>query len=106
MREAGKKWIERCRQKELHRAVIEMYERYLRNHIDPYFGKMLISKLTIPEVRKFQDWLLEEWSVGGHGPPGHCLLGAIVSDAQERGFVARNPVAEMKRNQPKRGRQI
>src|SRR5262249_27260827 len=83
---------------------IEQYEQHLDLHIYPLLGKTKLSKLNVPTVRAFADRLRD---LGRSGTMARYVvrsLGSLLSDAQERGLLVRNPVHEM-RNRRKGRRQ-
>jgi integrase len=92
--EAGAKWITDAEDR-LEPATIETYRQHLNNHIVPYLGAAKLSVLTVPAVREFMDRLRRD----GRSPVMVKRvvgdLGAILSDAQERGLVAQNVVRSL-----------
>ena len=62
----------------------------------PFIGRTLLSKLSVPSVRAFEDRLRAE----GRSPTLTRYvvrsLGALLADAQERGLVVRNSVRELR----------
>jgi integrase len=111
--EAGKLWIETCEHDGLERATVDAYRQHLRLHIEPYLGKLKLSRLSAPMVRAFEDKLAR-----GDMPEGRAAqprskamvrkvrvsLSALLSDAQERALVSRNVVRELRRSR-KRGKE-
>jgi integrase len=97
--EAGKLWIATCEKHKLERTTIDGYQQHLNLHIEPFLGTVKLSDLSTPRVREFEDQL----SADKDNPRSPSLvrkvrgsLGAILSDAQERGLVARNVVRELR----------
>lgn len=98
--EAGKRWLEACG--ELERSTLAQYRQHLELHITPLVGKRKLTDVTVPFVRQFLDDLREEGRSDPMVRNVRVSLGAILSDAQERGLVVLNAVKEMSRN--KKGR--
>jgi integrase len=97
--EAGKLWIATAENNKLERTTIDGYQQHLDLHIVPFLGGTKLSDLSTPMVREFEDRL----SADKENPRSPGLvrkvrgsLGAILSDAQERGLVARNVVRELR----------
>jgi integrase len=105
IKEAGDLWIASCRTVGLELSTIEQYQQHLRLHIVPFIGREKLSRITAPLVRAFQDRLHE----GGRSPALVSgvigSLGALLSDAQERGLVVRNAVREL-RGRRHKGRSV
>lgn len=104
---AGDFWIATCEANNLERSTVDQYRQHLRLHITPFIGQTLLSKLTVPFVRGFEDQLR---SVGRSPTMVKKVLSSLsmlLSDAQERGLTIRNPVRDMraKRNTGSEGRQ-
>jgi integrase len=95
--EAGKKWIATCTTNGLEPTTIELYELYLRKHINPLIGSRRLNELTVPAVREFQDQLLADGRSQSTAGKVITQLGSLIADAVERGEAARNPVRERKR---------
>lgn len=109
--EAGKLWIETAERgspgrEPLERSTVEAYRQHLRLHIAPYLGKVKLSKLSAPMVREFEDKLARGDMPEGAEPQPRSpamvrkvrvSLSSLLSDAQERGLVARNVVRELRR---------
>ncbi|QND42878.1 site-specific integrase [Rhizobium leguminosarum bv. viciae] len=109
--EAGKLWIATGESEGLEQSTINQRERHLKYHIRPFIGGTLLSKLSVPAIRAFQDQLRQtpypddfpKVSMRGKPRTGKMIaivttsLGSILSDSQERGFATSNPVIEMGR---------
>ncbi|RUW58363.1 tyrosine-type recombinase/integrase [Mesorhizobium sp. M7A.F.Ca.US.008.03.1.1] len=95
--EAGKLWVKRAVD-ELERGTADQYGQHLNLHIIPFIGKLKLSKITVPAVRKFMDDL----TAAGRSTPMvkgvRTSLGSIIAEAQERGYVVRNAVRDMSNN--------
>jgi integrase len=105
--EAGKLWIATAEKNKLERATIFGYQQHLDLHIEPFLGNIKLSELSTPMVRDFEDRLSADKA--NLRSPGlvrkvRGSLGAILSDAQERGLVARNVVREL-RSRRRRGKE-
>jgi integrase len=97
--EAGKLWIASAEKNKLERTTIDGYKQHLGLHIEPFLGSTKLSDLSTPMVREFEDKLAADKE--NPRSPGlirkvRGSLGAILSDAQERGLVARNVVRELR----------
>jgi integrase len=97
--EAGKLWLATAEKNKLERTTIDGYKQHLALHIEPLIGSTKLSDLSTPMVRDFEDTLSSDKAT----PRSPTLikkvrgsLGAILSDAQERGLVARNVVRELR----------
>jgi integrase len=105
--EAGKLWLATAEKNKLERTTIDGYKQHLALHIEPLLGNTKLSDLSTPMVRDFEDKLSSDKTI----PRSPTLikkvrgsLGAILSDAQERGLVARNVVREL-RSTRRRGKE-
>jgi integrase len=109
--EAARLWIEGCHARNLEASTIDAYQQHADLHIKPYLGRTKLSQLTTPMIREFEDKLRR-------GDPAHGedagkerstamikrvigSLGSIISDAQERGLVARNVVRDLRSRRKK-----
>ena len=105
LEEAADLWIAAC-EPNLERATVDSYRQHLNLHILPYLGKLKLSELTTPLVRKFEDDLR-----AGQPAPGQIKgerrspsmvkrvvisLGSMLADAQERGLVGQNVVRNLR----------
>lgn len=101
VREAGALWIASGETAGLERSTLAQYRQHLDLHIGPFIGDMLLSKLSVPAVRAFEDQLRE----GDRSPAMvrkvRTSLGSLLADAMERGLVARNVVRERRRTRHK-----
>ncbi|WP_434063659.1 tyrosine-type recombinase/integrase [Ochrobactrum quorumnocens] len=68
----------------------------MKFHIEPFIGEVLLTKLTIPAVRAFEDQLRENERSPAMIKKIIGSLGSILSDAQERGLAMRNPVRDIR----------
>jgi integrase len=89
--EAGRLWIESGGAAKLERSTLNQYRQHLDHHLVPGIGWVKLAQLTAPMVREFEDRLRTDRS------PAMVRkilgsLGAILTDAQERGLVAQNVV--------------
>jgi integrase len=96
VRVAGEFWIASGEGAHLERSTINQRKRHLKYHIDPFIGDSLLSKLTVPTVRAFEDRLREEGRSAAMLRKVLGSLGSILTDAQERGLTVRNPVKDMR----------
>jgi integrase len=117
--EAAKKWIETCEhgttdQPPLERSTVEQYRQHVNLHIVPYLGRRRLSELTAPMIRDFGDRLRKGELLSPNASPAPrsaaltkkilTSLGSLLGDAQERGFVSRNVVRDLRKKRT-RGKQ-
>lgn len=94
--DAGDKWIIDCEvEHELERSTVDAYRTHLELHIKPFIGRVLLTKVTIPVIKAFQDRLRKEGRSANLIKRLTVDLGAIIAVAQDRGYIARNVVYEM-----------
>ncbi|UVC17574.1 tyrosine-type recombinase/integrase [Mesorhizobium onobrychidis] len=93
---AGAFWIATGVNDGLERSSIDQRKRHLQLHIEPFIGATLLSQLTVPAVREFADKLREKNRSQVMVRKILGSLGAILSDAQERGLATRNPVRDLR----------
>lgn len=60
---AGKLWIATAENAGLERTTLDQYRQHLTYHINPFLGRTLLSRLTTPAVRTFEDRRYGERSV-------------------------------------------
>jgi integrase len=97
--EAGKLWLATAEKNRLERTTIDGYLQHLTLHIEPFLGNVRLSDLNTPMVREFEDRLSADKTTSRSPALVKKVrgsLGAILSDAQERGLVARNVVRELR----------
>ncbi|MGJ7042105.1 integrase [Shinella sp. BE166] len=94
---AGKLWYDACVGAGLEVSTTKQYEQHLRLHINPFLGTVRLNEMTVPKVRQFLDDLRDNGRSPAMQRAVRVSLGALLSDAQERGLVVRNPVKEMGR---------
>lgn len=93
---AGCLWITSGESAGLERSTIHQRKSHLENHIVPMIGQVLLSKLTVPAVRDFEDRLRQEGRSAAMVKKILTSLGSILADAGERGLAMRNPVRDIK----------
>lgn len=98
---AGQLWIKRGEQNGLERTTLIQYRQLLRTHIVPALGSTLLSRLTVPAVRQFEDDLLDKGTSAAMVRKILVALGSLLADAQERGLVVRNVIREKSRSRQK-----
>lgn len=96
VKKAAALWVLTGENAGLERSSINQRTRHVKIHIDPFIGETLLNKLTIPAVREFEDTLRSEGRSTAMVKKVLGSLGAILSDAQERGLATRNPVRDMR----------
>ena len=93
---AGDLWIASGEAGGLERATIAQRKRHLALHIVPLLGATLVSKISVPAVRKFEDDLRADGRSPAMVKKVVVSLGSIIADAQERGLATKNSVRDMK----------
>jgi integrase len=107
---AAEAWLKAGEAAGLERSTIEQYKQHVEQHIVPLIGRLKLSEVTVPIIRKFEDRLREEPNTQGNKRSPAMVrkvrasLGAILADAVEQGQAARNPVRELRRNR-RRGKE-
>ncbi len=103
--EAGRLWIATGEKNRLERSTLDGYRQHLELHIAPYLGGVRLSQLSAPMVREFEDRLARGDAPGGAEPRPRSpalvrkirvSLSSLISDAQERGLIARNVVRDLR----------
>jgi integrase len=93
--EAGDLWVEVARLDGLEQSTVESYAAHLRLHIAPRIGLVKLSDLGKSEVQDFADGLRQDGMSPVMVKKILASLGAIISEAMDRGLVARNAVKEI-----------
>jgi integrase len=93
--EAGRLWLEGCEAAGLERSTLDYYRQHLERHIIPLIGAVKLSRLTVPMVRAFEDKLTLDRS-SAMVRKARVSLGALLTDAQERGLVGQNVVRALR----------
>ncbi|MBB4103594.1 tyrosine-type recombinase/integrase [Allorhizobium borbori] len=101
---AGALWIASGESAGLERSTINQRKSHLENHIVPLIGQTLLSKLTVPVVREFEDKMRGEGRSPMMVKKILTSLGSILSDASERGLAVRNPVRDIRSSRKGRER--
>ena len=99
--EAGESWIKATEAKGRERSTVKQYREHLNQHIVPIIGRLKLSDLNVPTVRKFEDQLRDKVKTAAMVRKVMVSLGSILADAQEQGLAARNAVRELRRNRGK-----
>lgn len=94
--QAGSLWIAAKDRAGRERSTIDQYRQHLDLHIAPFLGATRLNALTLPALRQFEERLLDEGRSPAMVRKIVVSLGSLISDAQERGLVARNVVREMR----------
>ena len=102
IKDAADNWITSCRSAGLEAGTLDQYRQHVNLHIVPFIGRDKLSKVTVPFVRAFEDKLRETGRSAAMVRAVRVSLGALLSDAQERGFVMRNAVREIGGHRRKR----
>lgn len=93
---AAEFWMKDGERQGLERTTLDQRRQHIDLHIKPLIGSMLLSKLTVPAARAFQDELHEKGRSAAMVRKVMTSLSSLMSDAMERGLATRNPVREMK----------
>lgn len=93
---AGRFWIASGENAGLERSTINQRRRHLDLHITPIIGDILVSRLTVPAIREFEDQLRASGRSPAMTKKILTSLGSILSDAAERGLATRNPVRDIR----------
>ncbi|TIL59246.1 MAG: site-specific integrase [Mesorhizobium sp.] len=94
-------WMATAAAAGLERGTIVQYRQHVDIHIVPAIGETLLSKLTVPAVRAFEDQLRANRVSSSMVRKVLTSLGSLLADAQERGLVVRNAVREKSRARQK-----
>jgi integrase len=94
--EAAREWLTTADETGLERATRAQYKQHVDLHIVPLIGRHKLSQLTVPGIREFESRLRTDGRSETMVRKIVGSLSSILSDAQERGRVARNVVREMK----------
>jgi integrase len=90
-------WLASCRQRQLEPSTLAQYQQHVTLHIKPFIGATKLSRITVVFVRAFSDRLHENRRSQAMVRGIIGSLSSILSDAQERGLIGRNPVRELSR---------
>ncbi|WP_296435601.1 MULTISPECIES: tyrosine-type recombinase/integrase [unclassified Rhizobium] len=101
---AGALWIASGEHAGLERSSLNQRRSHLNNHIVPLIGSTLLSKMSVPAVREFEDRLRTEGRSAAMTKKVITSLGSILADAGERGLAMRNPVRDIKGSRKGRDR--
>jgi integrase len=101
VKQGGKFWIASAEAAGLERSTVNQYRQHLDLHMAPFIGDTLLSKLTVPSIRAFEDQLREGGRSSVMVKKVLVSLGSLLADAQERGLVVRNVVREKGRARQK-----
>lgn len=77
-------------------TTIDAYQNHLDRHIGPLIGEKKLTSLTVPEVRAFEEKLLDSGRSSSMVKKVLVSLGSLLADAQERGLVGRNVVRDLR----------
>jgi integrase len=94
--EAAKLWLKTGEGNELERSTLSEYADGIRLHIVPFIGRMKMSHLSGPVVRRFEDDLREAGRSSISVRRVRGFLSMLIADAMERGYVNRNVVRDLK----------
>lgn len=95
--EAGLRWLTSATNAGLERSTLAQYRQHLELHIKPFLGERRLNEVTVPVIRAWQDELRKGGRSATMVRRVTVSLGAILADAQNRGLVVRNPIAELGR---------
>jgi integrase len=92
---AAELWIASRTRAGREQTTIDAYQNHLDRHIGPMIGDKRLTSLTVPEVRAFEERLLDNGRSPAMVRKVLVSLGSLLADAQERGLVARNVVRDL-----------
>lgn len=101
---AGSLWIASGESAGLERSSMDQRKGHLKHHINPLIGQTLLSRLTVPAVRDFEDTMRQNGRSAAMVKKVLTSLGSILSDANERGLATRNPVRDIRSSRKGRDR--
>lgn len=101
---AGAMWILSGENAGLERSTVQQRRTHLERHIIPFIGQLLLSKITVPVVREFEDRLRTEGRAAPTVKKVLTSLGSLLADACERGLATRNPVRDIRSSRKGRER--
>ncbi|PWE55457.1 site-specific integrase [Metarhizobium album] len=101
---AGTLWVTSGESAGLERSTVNQRKSHLEHHIVPLIGQMLLSRVTVPAIRDFEDKLRKEGRSPAMVKKIITSLGSILSDACERGLAMRNPVRDIRSSRKGRDR--
>jgi integrase len=93
---AAANWIKAGREAGLEASTLDQRRQHVEHHVEPFVGRLKLSQLSVPRVRAFETELREAGRSEAMVRKTMTSLSGILSDAQERGRVARNVVREMR----------
>lgn len=96
VRKAAEFWMKDGERQGLERSTLAQRRQHIELHITPFIGPTLLSKLSVPAARAFEDKLREAGRSPAMIRKVMTSLSSLMSDAMERGLASRNPVREMK----------
>lgn len=103
---AATKWLDGVRDSNREPTTVAAYEQHVRLHIVPRCGATRLSQLTAPKVRELLDGWLKDLS----RPMATRVFRsfkAILTDAQERGYLAQNVALAVKvKKAPRKQQQV
>lgn len=86
--EYTERWIA---ERDLEARTRELYAGYLRNHIGPTLGQVMIADLTAPRVRAWRSALQEAGTGAATIARSYSLLRAVLNTAVDDEILRRNP---------------
>jgi integrase len=92
---AGRFWLASGEAAGLERSSMNQRKRHLTLHIEPFLGSTLLSRLTVPGIREFEDKLRADGRSPVMVKKVVGSLGSLLTDSQERGLCTRNPVKDI-----------
>lgn len=93
---AGNFWIASGESAGLERSTIDQRKSHLKFHITPLIGSILLSKISAPGIREFEDNMRRTGRSAAMVKKVITSLGSIFADANERGLAVRNPVRDIR----------
>lgn len=95
VKQAGKLWIASRTRAGREQTTIDAYQNHLDRHIGPMIGDKKLTAISVPEVRAFEERLLDKGTSPAMVKKVLVSLGSLLADAQERGLVGRNVVRDL-----------
>lgn len=78
----------------LSKSTVASYKRLLENQINPYFGKMQLSKISTADVKNWIVWLNEKWSAKTSNN-AQSVLNIILKSAKEKRLIREVPSSDL-----------
>ena len=70
---------------------LDTYAKFYSGYIQPYLGKMLISKITPLDIRRWQSWLVEKELKNNYSSSIQQFLRSLLNFAVKYDYLEKNP---------------